>query len=167
MTQDEKVFMNMAGEFAVAAELNRRKFLASVTYGASKSADVFALSKDLARVVRIEVKTTSKKGWVVGQRALDSKAVSDDVFWVLAHAPELAGDPLNDRSRDLPAMRFFVLSSSEVHHVARAQSVAYNAKYKAKHKKDYDDAIGVPKIRLDAVLQFESRWDKIKARLQH
>lgn len=36
MSQDEKIFLNMAGEFAVASELNRRQVLASVTYGSPK-----------------------------------------------------------------------------------------------------------------------------------
>jgi len=61
MPQEDKAFLNLAGEFAVASELNRRRVLASVTYGASKCADVFALSPDMTRVVRIEVKATNPK----------------------------------------------------------------------------------------------------------
>jgi hypothetical protein len=60
-TQRDKIFLNMARGFAVASELNRRHVLASVTYGASKSADIFALDDDMRRVVRIELKTTDKK----------------------------------------------------------------------------------------------------------
>ncbi len=60
MANDTKVFTNLAGEFLVAAELNRRHILCSVTYGAAKSADVFAFSDDSGRVVRVEVKSTDK-----------------------------------------------------------------------------------------------------------
>ena len=69
MAQAEKAFLNLAGEFAVASELNRRRVLSSVTYGAAKSADVFAMNADMTKVVRIEVKTTDKRKWPIGDRA--------------------------------------------------------------------------------------------------
>ena len=37
VSQDDKNFMSMAGEFLVAAELNRRRILSAVTYGLRKS----------------------------------------------------------------------------------------------------------------------------------
>ena len=39
MGQERKSFLNLAGEFAVASELNRRGVHAAVTYGTSKRAD--------------------------------------------------------------------------------------------------------------------------------
>ena len=36
MGQERKSFLNLAGEFAVASELNRRGVHAAVTYGTSK-----------------------------------------------------------------------------------------------------------------------------------
>jgi len=85
-TQDGKAFLNMAGEFAVASELNRRSILASVTSGSSKSADVFALTADMKRVVRIEVKTTDKEKWPIGRRGTQSEP-APDVVWILVRLP--------------------------------------------------------------------------------
>ena len=44
MGQERKSFLNLAGEFAVASELNRRGVHAAVTYGTSKRADIFAMA---------------------------------------------------------------------------------------------------------------------------
>jgi hypothetical protein len=81
MSNEHRIVLNLAGEFAVASELNRRRILASVTYGSSKSADVFAMSPDMRRVVRIEVKTTDKGKWPIGNKAIRVDANSDDVIW--------------------------------------------------------------------------------------
>src|SRR2546425_3190029 len=104
MAQQDKVFLNLAGEFAVASELNRRRVLASVTYGASKSADVFAMNPDMTRIVRVEVKTTDKHKWPVGEKATQVTPHSSDVFWVLVQLPA----PL-----DMPA-------KGEAHQIGRA-----------------------------------------------
>src|SRR5208282_408774 len=101
------IFLNMAGEFAVASELNRRHVLASVTYGASKAADIFALSERMQRVVRIEVKTTDKKQWPLGKNIITSSQPLD-VFWVLVHLPPPNQPP-----------KFFVFSAQEIHNIWR------------------------------------------------
>jgi hypothetical protein len=87
MSQDDKMFLNLAGEFAVASELNRRRVLASVTYGASKSADIFATNRDMTQIVRIEVKTTEKGKWPIGGKATKLTPQSADVLWVLVLLP--------------------------------------------------------------------------------
>lgn len=71
MPQEDRIFLNLTGEFAVASELNRRRILASVTYGASKSFDIFAANRDMTRIVRIEVKTTEKRKWPIGSKATE------------------------------------------------------------------------------------------------
>jgi hypothetical protein len=53
-------FLNLAGEFLVAAETQSEEVLCSVTYGASGSADLFAFTDNTGRVVRIEVTTTTR-----------------------------------------------------------------------------------------------------------
>jgi hypothetical protein len=88
MPQEDKIFLNLAGEFAVASELNRRRVLASVTYGASKSADIFAVNPDMTRIVRIEVKTTQKGKWPIGEKAEQSAASSPRALWARALAQE-------------------------------------------------------------------------------
>jgi hypothetical protein len=68
MGHKEKSFLNLAGEFAVASELNRRGVHASVTYGTSKRADVFAIGDSRDSVVRIEVKCSGQQKWLIGSR---------------------------------------------------------------------------------------------------
>jgi hypothetical protein len=76
--QDEKYFLNMAGEFLVAGELFRQHLHASVTYGNAKGADVVAWIRRSSPII-IEVKTTGNDCWVVGNRAPEP---SDDI-WIL------------------------------------------------------------------------------------
>lgn len=56
--QEEKYHLSMAGEFFVAAQLQRLGVSASVTYGNAKSADVVAFAKDKDIAVIIEVKSS-------------------------------------------------------------------------------------------------------------
>ncbi len=147
-TQDDKNFLNMAGEFVVASELNRRKILTSVTYGNSKAADVFALG-DAGTYVRIEVKTTSRLKWPIGEKATHPEKFGKDVFWVLVYMPEPGNAP-----------RFFVLTPQELYDVWHAAATKYEASFVAKHGHDYD-GVGVPNVRQDDVLTFEGAWDKI------
>ena len=58
-SQQQKYSLNLAGEFYVAAELNRRGIFASVTYGAAKNADVLAFDQQSHQTAVIEVKTTA------------------------------------------------------------------------------------------------------------
>jgi len=165
-TQEDKSFLNMAGEFAVASELNRRHVLASVTYGSSKSADVFALSPDMRRVVRIEVKTTEKGKWPIGKRGTHPEA-APDVVWVFVQLPSpLTKKPADDAERGGHAPRFFILTAAHLHAVWKKEVEPYYARYRAKHGHDFDEeAGGVPNVRLESVRTYEGRWDTITKRL--
>jgi len=152
-TQEDKIFLNLAGEFAVASELNRRHILASVTYGASKAADIFALSERMQRVVRVEVKTTDKKQWPLGKNIKRSPPLVD-VFWVLVYLPPPNQPP-----------KFFVFSAQEIHDIWQKDTHEYERRYKDKHGHKYEGR-GVPNIkRNERVEPYEGRWDKIKTRL--
>lgn len=151
-TQKDKSFLNMAGEFAVASELNRRHVLASVTYGASKAADIFALNDHMRRVVRIEVKTTDKRRWVLGKNVAERP--SGDVFWVLVQLPPPDQPP-----------RFFVLSEQEIHDIWRKDAEEYDREYETRHRRKFE-GLGVPNVSLDdRVLACEGQWEKITKRL--
>ncbi len=154
-TQKDKTFLNLAGEFAVASELNRRHVLASVTYGASKAADIFALDDDMRRVVRIEVKTTTtdRKKWVVGPNV--AAQPQTDVFWVFVQLPPPGQSP-----------KFFVFSAHEIHGIWRKDTNEYERRYEDKHGRKFEGR-GVPNVKHDArVLACEGKWEKIISRLQ-
>ena len=155
MTQDEKHFLNLAGEFLVAGELNRRRIMCSVTYGFSKQADVIAMGMKSRRAVWIEVKTTHKMQFVVGAKALDKKFVSPDKFWVLVHLPDDEEQP----------PRYFVLSSGELNKRTVQRSERYNEGYRKRHGRDYDKR-GVPKLSIKEVEDCESQWDVIASSLE-
>jgi hypothetical protein len=165
MAQEDKVFLNLAGEFAVASELNRRRVLASVTYGASKSADVFAMNRDMTKIVRIEVKTTDKRKWPIGGKATRVTAQSSDVFWVLVQLPAPLDAPAQDEShRGAHSPRYFVLSAQEIYEVWRKEADEYGKGYFSRHGHKFQ-GLGVPNVSLDGVVAFESRWEKIIERL--
>ncbi|MHB1219901.1 MAG: helix-turn-helix domain-containing protein [Alphaproteobacteria bacterium] len=170
MAHNEKIFLNLAGEFAVAAELNRRKILASITYGASKSADIFAMNEKMDRFIRIEVKATDKKQWPVGHRILHKEAVSENIFWVFAKFPEpfdhadMKTAP-SDSKRGFCAVRFYVLSSQEVHKIASEKTGEYTQRYLAKHKKPFPEGKGVPNVREKDIVRYEAAWHKVRDRL--
>lgn len=169
-THNEKIFLNLAGEFAVASELNRRKILASITYGASKSADIFAMNEKMDRFIRIEVKATDKKQWPVGHRILRKEAVSENIFWVFAKFPEpfdradMKTAP-SDRKRGVGAVRFYVLSSQEVHKIASEKTGEYTQRYLIKHKKPFPEGRGVPNVREKDIACYEAAWHKVRDRL--
>ena len=97
MGQERKSFLNLAGEFAVASELNRRGVHAAVTYGTSKRADIFAMADSRDRVVRIEVKCSGQRKWLIGTRgASPPTQESSRVRWYrLAAAQGLADAQVN------------------------------------------------------------------------
>jgi len=166
MPQDDKIFLNLAGEFAVASELNRRRVLASVTYGASKSADIFAMNREMTRIVRIEVKATRKGKWPIGQKATKLAPGSADVLWVLVLLPEpLVGAATGDTHRGAHAPRFFVLTAQELFAAYRKGADRFLDSYQTRHGKPFDESRGVPNVLMQHVENFEGQWEKIVSRL--
>jgi hypothetical protein len=166
MSQDDKSFLNMAGEFAVASELNRRSLLASVTYGTSKSADVIVVDKDVKKVLRIEVKATDKKKWPLGPKIMNSSHVKSDFFWVLVQFPKALNEtPDSESKRGEHSPRYFVLSAREIYRVWKKGSDSYKARYFKRHGKKY---VGteVPNVTITEVCKYEGGWEKISARLK-
>jgi len=165
MANDTKVFTNLAGEFLVAAELNRRHILCSVTYGAAKSADVFAFSDDSGRVVRVEVKCANEKPkdkteWPTGQRGMN--AGETEHIWVFVLLPEpLDNQPHDASERGRHAPRYFVLTGAEVQELVEENHEEYSQKYQAKHGEPYPKEKAWALIRLVQISEREAAWSKI------
>lgn len=162
----DKVFLNLAGEFLVAAELNRRKILCSVTYGAAKSADVFAFSENSSTMARIEVKTTSsgRGRWPVGARALVAETTQH--LWVLVLLPQqLNTRAADDEQRGRHAPRYFVLLASEIAALSRQNCDEYSDRYRSKHGSDFPREKMVPVITVAQAQSHESAWQKVDAAL--
>lgn len=79
------------GEYYVAAELERRGFTVAVPMSNVDNFDILARSKKTNKQYAIQVKTTTKKTWLLNKKAETLKA--NDIFYVFVrilgeNAPE-------------------------------------------------------------------------------
>ena len=147
MEQAEKYHLSLAGEYYVAAELQRPGVQASITYGNAKQTDVVAFRGSGDRAVVIEVKSTTKDGWIVG-----------------GHVPAPAEKPwvfvyLHTEHSRQP--RFFILMQSELNAILEPLDARYRANYLAKHGTEYGDKPGVVTLSLKDAEPHAGRWAKI------
>jgi hypothetical protein len=146
-TQTEKYHVAMAGEYFVAAQLQRQGIAASVTYGNAKSADVIAFSERTGCAVVIEVKSSRRGRWPVGSRV--PKPSSQP--WVFVGVPEDATTP----------PEFYVLSQEELHNILAPKEREYMAKYKVKHGSEYGDKPGVAAATRQLLEPYLNNWRAI------
>jgi Holliday junction resolvase len=154
-TQASKSQLSQYGEFSVAAELNRRGFSATVTYGNMKNTDVVAFSQHGHYAV-VEVKTSSTSRFVTGITPEKARTTLANVFWVLISVQQ-------DREEAKP--RFFILSDTEIKKIQIDSDGIYLDQYSARHGKPFTGK-GVPSFSLKKVERFEGRWEKIDAFLE-
>jgi len=158
-SQKQKYFLNIAGEFFVAGELNRRGVFASVTYGAAKNADVLVVDPDSQQTAVIEVKTTSSSNnkWLTGAHSLDENNIRPHLFWVLTLLPDITEANC--------APRYFVLSSRELIENVSERHQEYAAAYHATNGVPFQvqGSQAVYSLRLEDVeaMQCEGQWSKI------
>lgn len=145
----DKYLVNLVGEYRVCSELCKRGVLATISYGACKSADVFAISAQQRRVRRIEVKTSQSGKFIT---RVSAKLNAPD-FWVLV---SLRGTPILGSPE-----RFYVLSHDELLQIQLQVNQSYALKYQAKHGRAWDFADGVENVREGDVLAFADEWSKI------
>jgi hypothetical protein len=145
--QAQKYHLSLAGEFYVAAELQRRGVSAAVTYGNAKSADVVAFSLSGEKAVVIEVKSTAQPKWVVGGWTPKPSPKP----WVFVHVPVV----------ETEAPVFYVVLQSELHDILSPLDAEYRRKYKERHGKEYGDKAGVVNFTREQAEPFKSAWGKI------
>ncbi|MSQ06666.1 MAG: hypothetical protein EXR54_00745 [Dehalococcoidia bacterium] len=148
--QERKLFLSLAGEFFVAAELQRRGASAAVTYGNAKQADVVVLSASRVSAVVLEVNSTTAKKWVVGNRIPEPS----DQLWVFVKIPE--------DKKESP--RYFILTSRELHGILMPYHLKYQCKYRQKYGHE-STATAVVSLPLKDASSHEARWDKVLARV--
>lgn len=151
--QNDKYQLSIAGEFFVAAQLQRLGVSASVTYGNAKRADVVAVSRETGKAVAIEVKSSNKSRWPVGSRV----PVSSRQPWVFVHFPTESHEP----------PEFFVLLQSDLHVLLEPAETSYMQRYREKHGKEYgEDKVGVAAASRKEILQFKDNWKCILGLLE-
>jgi hypothetical protein len=145
--QIEKYLQSMAGEFFVAAQLQRLGINASVTYGNAKRADIVIFSNDYSKCSPIEVKTTRKDKWAIGCPI----PMPSSQPWVFVYLPaELESPP-----------EYFVLSQEELHLLMLPIQNEYFSKYEERHGVPYGDKPGnfsLPKI---LAVPYKNNWSTI------
>lgn len=154
----ERYLLNLAGEYRVCSELNKRGIFATVTYGCRKGADVYAIGDHNQRALRIEVKTSQKGKFVTGitqKGLLDSPTAPD--FWVLFHLRPVDEERFSER--------FFVLSHGEMCDIQSERNRIYDDNHRARHGTAADFSRGVDNVLVGQVEQHEDRWSKIVAAL--
>lgn len=146
--QDERYRLAMTGEFFVAAQLQRLGVSATVTYGNAKRADVVAVNRESGRAVTIEVKSTNKKRWPVGNRVPSPSQQP----WVFVRIPDNISEP----------PEFFVLLQKELHEILAPVEADYWARYKIKHGRAYGESTpGVAAAKLVQLVPFKDNWNAI------
>jgi hypothetical protein len=146
MKQSEKYHLSLAGEFYVAAELQRQGVHASVTYGNAKRADIVALSQSGTRAIVIEVKSTGQRSWVIGGTLPESS----EKPWVLVYLPS--------NFRQSP--EFFVLTQEQIHNILAPKHEEYKKSYLKKHGREFGGK-GVYTLDYNKAKEFVNRWDTI------
>ncbi len=159
MTKIELYLLNLAGEYRVCSELNKRGVFATITYGNRKGVDIYAISDAKNRALKIEVKTSQHGRFVTGisQKCLEDSPHAPD-FWVLCDIK--AGDT------DAFTERFFILSHRTICRIQKARNQKYADKYTAKHGKAPDLAGGVDNVMIADVEKFEDKWSSIVKRVR-
>jgi hypothetical protein len=83
----DHTLVGIAGEFFVLSQLTLRGYVATLTFGNTKSVDILVANQDLNRMFKVEVKTTIKKP---GRDLLFSK---DPVYkWAMSKKHEQIRD---------------------------------------------------------------------------
>jgi len=144
--QTQKYHLSLAGEYYVAAEIQRRGISAAVTFGNAKKADVVAFS-GASHAVAIEVKSTPNARWVVG----GSVPPPSPEPWVFVWIPTTATE----------APRFYVLNQSQLFDILNPIDVDYRSRYLAKHGEDYGERRGVVNLSRELAEPFRDRWETI------
>lgn len=144
-SQKEKYSVGMAGEHFVVAELLRRGISASVTMGNAKCADVIAVNTDSTKVVIVEVKSSKRNEWVVGN-FLPQPSLQP---WVFVHIPADGSSP-----------RYFVLTAEEIHTILSPEEAENRRRYFERNGKEFTGK-GVFKIKIKEAQPYESAWKTI------
>lgn len=134
----------MTGEYGVCAELCKRGFDASITFGNMKATDIIILMPDKT-YRRIEVKTSRKTRFVTGffQKYFDITQNDHPDYWVLVHiAPSAENDEM---------LNYYILTHQEMGDVQMKRNNMPHWQY----------VKGCDNVLLKHILLSKDQWSKI------
>lgn len=146
-----KYHMALAGEYFVAAQLQRLNIFSSITYGNAKAADVAVFDKESDRAVFIEVKTSPKGRWPIGP-CVPCRSSRPYVF---VYLPNNNIDP----------PRYFVMTQSDIHSLLMPGEQTYLKNYKSNNGREYGNKRGVAAMTMKFALEYENNWNAIITQL--
>ena len=140
ITQEEKSFLSLSGEFGVCSELLKRGIPCSITYGNHKATDIIVHHQQTRTFQKIEVKT-SKTTRIVTSFFQKYKTVETPHpdFWVVVHID----------SKNIS--HYYILTHNEMADVQMQRN----------NKTEWKEVVGVDNIELKMIANFENAWDKI------
>ncbi len=141
----------MTGEYLVAAQLHRLNILGTITYGNSKKADVIAFSERTNFYISIEVKSSSKGKWHIGNCVPEPS----DKLWIFVHIPYKIED----------APEFFVMTQEDIHRELKDSENQYLERYRLKHGNEYGNKPGFASMKIEIARKYCNQWSKIISRL--
>lgn len=142
-----KYHLAMAGEYLVAAQLQRLQIASSVTYGNAKSADLIAFHPETERAIVIEVKTSSKGRWPIGSRVPPPSSK----VWVFVNLGiDITAHP-----------EYFVLTQRQLHKTLADEETAYLERYRLKHGYEYGDRPSVARLLRQQAEPFRDCWSTV------
>ena len=152
--QDIKYTTGLAGEFLVAGELLRRGISAAVTYGNAKKADILAING--SKALSLEVKTTSKSSWLIGNKIPDAA----DKLWVLVYLP----------TNEAFSPEYYILTAKELHDLLMPIDAKWREGYRGRHGIEFTGTgvVTLNKTLLSGVdhVNYLGAWQKVKTALE-
>lgn len=143
----EKYYLNLAGEYRVAAELLKRGLFATITYGHMKGIDIYVMGPHRKATV-VEVKASNTGRFVTGfYQKYPTKKMEHPDFWVLYW--------LRSDGRE----EFYVLSHDEMASAQRERNRPGSKTTWEELAQDFQK--GVDNVLASALENFASKWDKI------
>lgn len=145
--QAAKYSVGLAGEHYVTAELLRRGLTAALAMGNAKKMDVLVLNRETMTVVIVEVKSSTKKEWIVGNVIPAASAQP----WVFVHLPESPAGA---------APQYFIVTAEVIHGILAPEDAAYRESYFKRHSKHFAGK-GVCKLKMKDIVNYENNWSII------
>ena len=137
--QTKRYRTQWASQFYAAAELTRRGYLVSLTFGNAHVADLLVQSED-DRMFTVDVKGQSTKNfWLIQPRP-----IIKNHYYIFVYLPRNGGDP-----------SYFVASCEEVMNLRNEYK-----KRMIEEGKKYDDKLGG--FNWTDILPYENRWEILK-----
>lgn len=161
--ENPNYYTSISGEFFVLAELSRREYMASLTYGNAKSVDILVSTKD-GNMFRIEVKTSRS-----GKSGSDKSQFGENYKWQMSKKDERKIDPklyycFVSLRGEKERPKFFIVPSKEVAEYVKWQS---NYWFGLKRKKPVDKETKMRAFRigtkpnskgLKPIKKYEDAW---------